>query len=238
MKYFNLTMKFIPRSAALATLTTAILFGCGGGGGSTPAPAPVVPPTAVIASIPATQVGDIVVLDGRGSYDPNNDQLFCTWTLVSSPPGSTSSVPSGSSSCAPPLYPDVAGTYEVSLVVNTALGVFSAPTTVTFNVSPYYGTLTVQVEGTNGTIYVDVQARSINGIASVSATLDGQFIGTLTAPNYCYGGIACGQGGPNNFYRFSIDGTTAGVGVHVLEVTATDPMGRQQLYTVPLAVSG
>jgi hypothetical protein len=76
--------------------------------------------------------------------------------------------------------------------------------------------VSASVSGTSGTVYLNVNATSAYGIASVSATLDGNSLGTLTAPN-------CSS--PGCTYQFPINATVAGSGTHTVSVTATDANG-------------
>ena len=77
-------------------------------------------------------------------------------------------------------------------------------------------TVNASVSGTSGTVYLNVNATSASGIAFVSATLDGNSLGTLTVPN-CLGSV-CN-------YQFLINATAAGSGTHTVSVEATDGNG-------------
>jgi hypothetical protein len=85
-------------------------------------------------------------------------------------------------------------------------------------------TVQAAVSGTTGTVLVYVNASSAYGIASVSATLDGNMIGTLTAPN-------CTAYDPCN-YEFSINATQAGSGTHTVSVEAVDGNGETASQTI------
>jgi hypothetical protein len=71
--------------------------------------------------------------------------------------------------------------------------------------------------GTSGLVDLDVNATAASGIASVSATLDANVLGTLTAPN-CFIDPSCS-------YQFAIDAIAAGSGTHTVSVRATDNDG-------------
>ncbi len=75
-------------------------------------------------------VGDLVMLDGSGSDDPNFDPLTYNWTLINKPtsPASTAAL-FDATTVAPYFTPDVAGEYEVELVVHDGID-FSAPQSV------------------------------------------------------------------------------------------------------------
>jgi uncharacterized repeat protein (TIGR01451 family) len=92
------------------------------------------PPVAVAAG-PAqpVNVGDTVQLDGSGSYDVDKDPLTYSWSFFSIPAGS-SAVLMNPAAPNPTFVPDVAGIYEVQLVVNDGQ-VDSAPDIVSVSVN-------------------------------------------------------------------------------------------------------
>lgn len=61
--------------------------------------------------------GDLVVLNGSLSYDPEGDPLSYDWTLVTTPPGSSASL-ADPHTALPSFTADVDGTYVVELVVS------------------------------------------------------------------------------------------------------------------------
>lgn len=63
------------------------------------------------------QVGMTVTLDGTESSDPDGDPLTFDWLLEARPDGSTTEL-SSNAAPKPILVPDVAGVYEISLVVS------------------------------------------------------------------------------------------------------------------------
>jgi len=73
-------------------------------------------------------VGDVVILDGNGSSDPDGDPLAYTWSLVTVPAGSVAAL-SDSISDMPSFTADVAGTYVAELVVSDG-DLASTPDTV------------------------------------------------------------------------------------------------------------
>jgi len=73
-------------------------------------------------------VGTSVTLDGRASYDPNNDPLAFAWMLVSRPAGSTATL-SGVTQPMPTLLPDLPGSYVVALAVGDGSLVSEVSTT-------------------------------------------------------------------------------------------------------------
>ena len=65
-------------------------------------------------------VGQLVFLDGSGSYDANLDLLTYSWDMVSKPKGSFADL-SDPSVVDPNFEPDIQGLYLISLVVNDGL---------------------------------------------------------------------------------------------------------------------
>ena len=65
-------------------------------------------------------VGDLVLLDGSGSYDANNDPLTYSWDMVSEPKGSFATL-NEPWEVDPNFVPDIQGLYFISLVVNDGL---------------------------------------------------------------------------------------------------------------------
>ena len=81
--------------------------------------------------------GDLVTLDGSGSFDDNGDPLTFSWAFTSRPPGSAA-VLNNPTSVRPTFTVDRDGNYVVRLIVNDGT-VDSAPDTVTVtsdNVAP------------------------------------------------------------------------------------------------------
>lgn len=62
-------------------------------------------------------VGVVLNLDGGGSYDPDGDALNYTWTIEDAPSGSHVALASADEEVAQ-LVPDVAGAWQISLVVD------------------------------------------------------------------------------------------------------------------------
>ena len=96
-----------------------------------------VAPVANAGSDQAVLVGEIVTLDGSQSTDADGDLLTFNWSLTNMPPGSTA-VLDDSTSVSPSFVVDVAGVYNLSLLVNDGT-VDSQPDTInisTVNVAP------------------------------------------------------------------------------------------------------
>lgn len=99
------------------------LSGCGGGGSSTPEPVTPTPNRAPIAVTPSnleTLVESTIILDASGSTDADNDVLTYTWSFTSVPEGSafSPSTPTTTELNRINFTPDVAGTYELTLIVS------------------------------------------------------------------------------------------------------------------------
>ena len=92
------------------------------------------PPVADAGPDQTALQGGTITLDGSGSSDIDGDSLTYNWTFVSVPTGSTA-VLSDSSIVNPTFTADVAGTYEVQLIVNDGT-IDSAPDSVSINIVP------------------------------------------------------------------------------------------------------
>jgi hypothetical protein len=92
------------------------------------------PPVAKAGSDWTTGLGQAVALDGTGSSDRDGQPLAYRWTLVKAPSGSRA-VLTDPTSAGTGLVPDVAGTYEASLVVNDGY-LDSLPDTVSIVAAP------------------------------------------------------------------------------------------------------
>ncbi|MFQ5560072.1 MAG: PKD domain-containing protein [Nitrospinota bacterium] len=90
----------------------------------------------------------LVILDGSGSSDDDNDPLTYSWSVVSYPQGSTIPVLSDPLSATPSFTPDTTGTYVFSLTVNDG-EVPSTADTVSISVSPLTAILTWTAPTTN-----------------------------------------------------------------------------------------
>lgn len=87
-------------------------------------------PVAVTDSAVNGGISYPLVLDGADSFDPDADPISYQWLQVSRPSGSTASL-SRADSPRPFFTPDVAGTYELELVVFDGFLTGEAPVTVT-----------------------------------------------------------------------------------------------------------
>jgi hypothetical protein len=88
-------------------------------------------PTANAGADQSIHVGQLVTLDGNGSFDDNTatEKLVFNWTLTSKPDGSFATL-SGARSSRPSFFADVSGVYAATLTVTDADGLSSAPDVV------------------------------------------------------------------------------------------------------------
>ena len=102
----------------LATFALMVLAGCGGGGGSSTQPLGTNTAPVANAGIPQSlMTGTVVLLDGSGSTDANNDSLTYNWSLTTKPTGSTANL-SSSTAVMPTFTADRPGAYTATLTVN------------------------------------------------------------------------------------------------------------------------
>jgi hypothetical protein len=144
----------------LATFALMFLAGCGGGGGSSTQPFGTNTAPVANAGIPQSlMTGSVVLLDGSGSTDANNDSLTYNWSLTTKPTGSTANL-SSSTVVMPTFTADRPGAYTASLTVNdgqtTSNAVMVTITVAQSNAAP------VAIAGNNQ-----------NVVANNNVTLDG-----------------------------------------------------------------
>ncbi len=87
------------------------------------------PPVAEAGAAQTVKVGDTVTLDASGSTDANGDALTYSWSLTTTPTGSTATL-SAPTAEMPTFVVDLPGTYIAQLIVNDGT-VDSTPDTVT-----------------------------------------------------------------------------------------------------------
>jgi hypothetical protein len=88
-------------------------------------------PIAIAGDDQDVYVDQVVSLDGSASYDPDGVSIFWSWMFVSVPAGSIAAL-SDPNSPAPSFIPDVAGDYDLELIVNDGFD-DSAPDFVTIS---------------------------------------------------------------------------------------------------------
>ena len=92
--------------------------------------APINDAPVALAGTPQTvTLGQVVALDGSGSFDIEGDPLTYAWSFAQAPVGSTAAL-DDPTAVTPSFQPDLAGTYVLQLVVNDGL-LPSAPSQVT-----------------------------------------------------------------------------------------------------------
>jgi|GEM_PF-549789 hypothetical protein len=129
----------IPTRVGLFSLIL-LIAACGGGGGGS-SPPPVTPtnttPVANAGADQAVSTGTTVTLNGNSSSDADGDTLLYSWSLTSSPAGSSASI-SNSAEIIASITVDEVGDYVISLVVNDG-SVNSTADSLTIMVTEYSG---------------------------------------------------------------------------------------------------
>jgi hypothetical protein len=100
-----------------ASLVVTDTQGLSSGPGSVTVSSQNLAPIAVAGEDSGAVVGDLVVLDGRGSSDPDLDLFTYCWSITQAPAGSTATLDDPTIEM-PSLTPDLPGAYRVRLVVN------------------------------------------------------------------------------------------------------------------------
>ena len=160
--------------------------------------------------------GQLVTLDGSGSFDDNTptDKLVFRWTLTSKPEGSSATL-SGDNTSKPSFVADAPGAYAATLTVTDADGLSSAPDTVV--VSSLNGA-PVAVAGPDRGAFVG-DAVSLNGSLSTDPDLDPlEFSWTLATPVRSAAVLA---GQTTAFPTFTPDVP----GTYTATLTVNDPFG-------------
>lgn len=83
--------------------------------------APNQPPVANAGPDQTANVGELVLLDGSASFDPDEDPLTFQWAFISQPEGSTAALDDPTSPT-PTFTPDVPGEYVLELTVDDGRG--------------------------------------------------------------------------------------------------------------------
>jgi len=127
----------------------------------------------------AVLAGDTVTLDGTGSSDVDGDLLTFDWNITSSPPGSTAAL-DDASAVMPTFVADLAGTYDVQLVVSDGLS-FSTADIVMVVTSPI------------NTKPVADAGPDLSDVVAATVTLDGSGSGDADGDALTYGWILLSQ---------------------------------------------
>ena len=116
------------------------------------------PPVANAGPDQTIVTGQVVLLDGTGSFDVDGDPLTFQWSFTSRPAGSTASLV-GPGGVAPSFTADLPGTYVVQLIVNDGLA-DSGPDTVI-------------ITTTNSAPVANAGPDQLNVLVGETVTLDG-----------------------------------------------------------------
>jgi hypothetical protein len=133
---------------------------------------------------------------------------------------------------------DTAGDPDTSRVVSARIEVSPSNTVEirrTLSVANSRIVLSTSIRTNDGRVQmVYAHASSPDGIASVSATLNGDAFGTLTSTNGCNG--PCPPTGANA-YRFNVDARIVGSGTHAMTIVAIDNLGRSRQIGLSVSVA-
>lgn len=219
------------RWAGLVLLAVA-LSACGGGGGDAGGNVPPPPvnhaPIAAISGPTSGTTGTTFHFDGAGSSDSDGDTLSYRWSL-SVPTGSVARLNSATVSRVS-LQPDVAGAYQLALVVSDGrLDSAEARHVLTATVPPpIRATLRSPESGQNvgTTVDIIVTVQSTYEVQQIRASLAGRETVLAFAPDaWCQRQCSPGYGG-----TISLAGLSPGV--YPLSVRALDVRGNEDLLEV------
>ncbi len=107
-------------------------------------------PTALAGDDVLVVTGDLVILDGSGSTDPEGDLIIFSWTLTTQPAASSAGL-TGDDTETPTLTPDVEGLYGIELVVSDFIGP-STPDTVVITATDTVSFAEIQIQSANNIV--------------------------------------------------------------------------------------
>jgi len=142
------------------------LLGCSSGGGSDQPPVSLEPdlvgaPVASAGQEQSKKTGSVIELDASASSDPNGDQIDYSWSITSQPENSQATL-SDVSGVKPTFFADVAGTYQIQLIVNDGAN------------NSVESTLIIKVTGVNeNAIPVATAGENQNAAVGTTVYLDG-----------------------------------------------------------------
>jgi hypothetical protein len=152
------------------------------------------PPLSQPVAVCSVDPGEILAIHesadwiGNSSYDPDGSVVSYSWTLYSSPPGATASMPAGTANRRG-FTPDVAGEYIGELVVTDNDGLVSEPCYATLNATAGDG-LWVEMFWTHSGDDMDLHLLDDGG--SLTTTSDCYYA------NCTWGGLNWGGGGTSD----------------------------------------
>jgi hypothetical protein len=173
-------------------------------------------PTANAGADQSIHAGQLVTLDGSGSFDDDtpSGELVYAWTLTGKPDGSLATL-SGADSLSPTFVADVPGEYVVSLRVTDSDGLSSAPDTVA--VSSLNAAPVADAAADQGTFVGE--NVTLDGSASHDPDLDALAFSWSLAPP---GGSAAVLAGETTAFPTFVPDVA---GSYTATLTVTDPFG-------------
>ena len=129
------------------------------------------PPDANAGPDQTVPLGILVFLDGSASTDPDGDPISYTWSFMSKPETSMAEL-TDAVSARPTFIADVAGAYELHLVVNDGL-LDSEADSVTVRIGETFNTAPIAHAGSDQTVPISTEVR-LDG--SLSADVEGDLL--------------------------------------------------------------
>jgi hypothetical protein len=174
-------------------------------------------PTANAGPDQTATVGQSVTFNGSASSDPDGDPLTYVWSIVSAPVSSAATL-TGADTAAPQLVPDLAGNYQVQLLVNDGT-IDSTVDTADLSVSPALQSLTLSLDSPRVGVARSIGATVTLGLPApaggVSVTLSSSQTGFVTvSPNTVFIGEGLSSA------SFSVNGIAEGASI--ITASATD----------------